>query len=77
MNTTHMHLLTHTKPESMGQAGAGSPPTTTPCSTTTSRSARLLDLLDQLGIAENTVVMYSTDNGPHMIMDRRSDDPLP
>jgi arylsulfatase len=26
----------------------------------------LLDLLDQLGIAEDTFVMYSTDNGPHM-----------
>jgi len=25
----------------------------------------LLDLLDELGIAENTIVMYSTDNGPH------------
>jgi arylsulfatase len=25
----------------------------------------LLDLLDQLGIADNTLVMYSTDNGPH------------
>ena len=24
------------------------------------------DLLDELGIAENTIVMYSTDNGPHM-----------
>jgi arylsulfatase A-like enzyme len=25
----------------------------------------LLDLLDELGIADDTVVMYSTDNGPH------------
>jgi arylsulfatase len=25
----------------------------------------ILDLLDELGIAENTIVMYSTDNGPH------------
>ena len=25
----------------------------------------LLDLLDELGITDNTVVMYSTDNGPH------------
>ncbi len=24
-----------------------------------------LDLLDELGIADNTIVMYSTDNGPH------------
>jgi len=26
---------------------------------------QMLDLLDELGIAENTFVMYSTDNGPH------------
>ena len=25
----------------------------------------MLDLLDELGIADNTVVQYSTDNGPH------------
>ena len=29
-------------------------------------SARLLDLLDELGLAEDTIVVYSTDNGPHM-----------
>jgi arylsulfatase len=27
---------------------------------------RMLDLLDELGIAEDTIVLYSTDNGPHM-----------
>jgi arylsulfatase len=27
---------------------------------------KLLDLLDELGIADNTCVVYSTDNGPHM-----------
>jgi arylsulfatase len=27
---------------------------------------QLLDLLDRLGIAEDTIVMYATDNGPHM-----------
>jgi arylsulfatase len=25
----------------------------------------VLDMIDKLGIAENTIVMYSTDNGPH------------
>ena len=25
----------------------------------------MLDKLDELGIADNTIVMYSTDNGPH------------
>jgi arylsulfatase len=27
---------------------------------------RLLDLLDELDLAEDTIVLYSTDNGPHM-----------
>ena len=27
---------------------------------------QMLDLLDELGIADDTIVMYSTDNGPHM-----------
>ncbi len=27
---------------------------------------QLLDTLDELGIADNTIVFYSTDNGPHM-----------
>jgi Sulfatase len=27
---------------------------------------QLLDLLDKLGIADDTIVMYGTDNGPHM-----------
>ncbi len=26
----------------------------------------MLDLLDELGITDDTIVMYSTDNGPHM-----------
>ena len=26
---------------------------------------RLLNQLDELGIADNTIVFYSTDNGPH------------
>ena len=29
INTTHMHFRTHTKRRSLGQPGAGSPPTTT------------------------------------------------
>ena len=29
VNTTHMHCFTHPKPESVGQAGAGSRRTTT------------------------------------------------
>ena len=34
--------------------------------TTTSSSGQVLDYLDENGLADNTIVMYSTDNGPHM-----------
>ena len=45
---------------------AGSRRTTTRCATTTTWSATVLDFLDEQGLAEDTIVMYSTDNGPHM-----------
>ncbi|MBX2987169.1 MAG: arylsulfatase [Bdellovibrionaceae bacterium] len=66
MNTTHMHLRTHTKPESLGQAGEGQSPYHDTMIDHDKNVGELLDLLDQLGINEDTIVMYSTDNGPHM-----------
>src|SRR5688500_12224512 len=66
VNTTHMHLRTHTKPESIGQAGRWQSPYHDTMVDHDKQVGELLDLLDQLGIAEGTFVMYSTDNGPHM-----------
>jgi len=66
MNTTHMHFRTHTKPESVGQAGRWQ---STYHDTMIDHDAivgELLDQLDELGIADDTIVIYSTDNGPHM-----------
>jgi arylsulfatase A-like enzyme len=65
MNTTHMHLYTHTKPESLGQAGRWQSPYHDTMIDHDKHVGRLLDLLDELGIVEDTVVVYSTDNGPH------------
>ena len=65
MNTTHMHLRTHTKPESVGQAGVWQSPYHDTMIDHDRHVGRLLDLLDELGIAEDTIVIYSTDNGPH------------
>ncbi len=36
-----------------------------PVSRRSARTSQLLDLLDELGITENTIVVYTTDNGPH------------
>ncbi len=66
MNTTHMHAFTHTKPASLGQAGRWQSPYHDTMIDHDRKVGELLDLLDKLGIAKDTIVIYSTDNGPHM-----------
>jgi arylsulfatase len=65
MNMTHMHLYTHTKPESRGQAGLWQSEYHDTMIDHDRNVGQLLDCLDELGIAEDTIVVYSTDNGPH------------
>src|SRR6185312_8149202 len=64
--TTHMHLRTHTKKESIGQAGRWQSPYHDTMVDHDKNVGEMLDLLDQLHIANDTIVVYSTDNGPHM-----------
>src|SRR5688572_21461183 len=66
LNTTHMHLFTHTKPESRGQAGRWQSAYHDTMVDHDRNVGDVLNLLDELGISDNTFVMYSTDNGPHM-----------
>ncbi|MGH6834467.1 MAG: arylsulfatase [Methylocella sp.] len=67
MNTTRMHFRTHVRPEHRDKSGF------------TARTeyadgmiehdgtvGALLKKLDNLGIVDNTIVIYTTDNGPHM-----------
>jgi arylsulfatase len=65
LNTTHMHVYTHTKPKSLGQAGRWQSFYHDTMVDHDKNVGQMLNLLDQLGIAEDTFVMYSTDNGPH------------
>jgi arylsulfatase len=65
-NTTAMHCFTHTKEESLGQAGRWQSPYHDTMVDHDKIVGTLLDKLDELGIADDTIVMYSTDNGPHM-----------
>ena len=65
-NTTHMHFRTHPKPESVGQAGRWQSPYHDTMIDHDKVVGALLDKLDDLGIADDTIVIYSTDNGPHM-----------
>jgi arylsulfatase A-like enzyme len=66
MNTTHMHFRTHPKPESVGQAGRWQSPYHDTMIDHDKHVGELLDLLDELRLADDTIVIYSTDNGPHM-----------
>ena len=61
-----MHLRTHTKPESLGQAGRWQSPYHDTMIDHDKNVGEMLELLDQLNIAQDTLVIYSTDNGPHM-----------
>jgi arylsulfatase A-like enzyme len=58
INFTHMHFRTHVKPESVGQSGRWQ--------SHDKNVGTILNKLDALGIADNTLVFYSTDNGVHM-----------
>ncbi|MCU7552304.1 arylsulfatase [Chitinophagaceae bacterium LB-8] len=64
-NTTHMHFITHTKEQSLGQSGRWQSPYYDTMIDHDKHVGQLLELLDKMGIADNTFVMYSTDNGPH------------
>jgi arylsulfatase len=66
VNFTHMHFRTHPKPASIGQAGIGQDPYHDTMIDHDKNVGTVLKALDDLGIADNTFVMYSTDNGPHM-----------
>jgi arylsulfatase len=65
VNFTHMHVRTHTKPESLGQAGQDQSYYHDAMVDHDKNVGQILDEIDQLGIADNTIVIYSTDNGPH------------
>lgn len=60
-NSTRMHIFTHLKPESKGKTGHGI--YADGMVEHDAHVGQLLDKLDELGIAEDTIVMYSTDNG--------------
>jgi arylsulfatase len=65
MNTTRMHVWTHLKPASAGVTGFGLYPDG--MVELDGYVGQLLDKLDELGISENTIVMFSTDNGAEVM----------
>jgi hypothetical protein len=64
-NGTRMHFRTHVKDEHTGLSGPSGDEYQDGMVEHDMHVGELLKLLDDLGIAEDTIVFYSTDNGPH------------
>ncbi len=64
-NSTRMHVWTHLKPESRGLTGIGLYPDG--MVEHDMQVGQLLAKLEELGIEDNTIVIYSTDNGAETI----------
>jgi len=60
-NSTRMHIFTHLKKESEGKTGLGV--YADGMAEHDHQVGQLLAKLEELGLADNTIVMYSTDNG--------------
>ncbi|MFS8115225.1 arylsulfatase [Rhizobium jaguaris] len=65
MNTTHMHFVTHVRPEYRGQSGMPGNDYADAMIEHDNDVGKLLKTLDDLNIADNTIVLYTTDNGPN------------
>jgi arylsulfatase len=61
-NSTAMHFRTHLADKNRGKSGQDD--YSDRMVTHDEQIGQILDKLDELGIADNTIVMYSTDNGP-------------
>ena len=65
-NGTRMHLRTHVRPEHRGRYKHGDSEYIDGMIEHDETVGSLLKALDDMGIANDTIVVYSTDNGPHM-----------
>ena len=65
-NSTRMHLRTHVRAGHRGRYTHGDSEYIDGMIEHDDTIGSLLKVLDDLGIADNTIVVYSTDNGPHM-----------
>ncbi len=63
LNTTGMHFWTHPAKKHLGKSGQG--PYNDVMVAHDELVGRMLTQLEELGVEDNTIVVYSTDNGPH------------
>jgi arylsulfatase len=67
MNFTRMHIYTHVRPDYIGKAGLGKGYEYADGMWEMDQNVgKLLKKVDELGIKENTIVLFTTDNGPNM-----------
>jgi len=64
-NSTRMHVFTHLKKESDGKTGLGLYPDG--MVETDGHVGELLKLVDELGVTDSTIVVYTTDNGAETV----------
>src|SRR6202453_924654 len=63
-NSTRMHAITHVRPSMLGQSGISE--YFDGMIEHDGDVGQILKALDDLGITNDTIVVYTTDNGPHM-----------
>ncbi|MGI6244594.1 MAG: arylsulfatase [Pseudochelatococcus sp.] len=67
MNTTRMHFRTHVREDRRSEPGlAARTEYADGMVEHDGHVGQLLKKLDELGVADNTIVIYTTDNGPHL-----------
>lgn len=66
VNFTHMHFRTHVEEQKKGQAGKWLGTYADAMVQHDINVGQVLKAIDEAGIANDTFVMYSTDNGPHL-----------
>lgn len=65
MNTTRMHVFTHVRPEYKDKGGMVGNTYADGMWEHDQDVGKLLKSLDEMGIVDNTIVVYTTDNGPN------------
>ncbi len=65
VNFTHMHLYTHPRPDVVGKTGISEYADVMAFQHDVN-VGQVLKAIDDAGITNDTIVVYSTDNGPHM-----------
>jgi arylsulfatase len=74
-NPTRMHVWTHLKPASQGKTGVGLYPDG--MVELDGYVGQLLKKLDDLGVTNNTIVVFTTDNGAEVMLGRTGGNALP